>query len=474
MTFWMLVRRNLRFHARAHLGVVLGAAIGSAALIGALVVGDSVRESLTGMALRRLGKLDFALATQDRLFQTTLRQRLCATRPPDSILAGSTTLASIYPFSASLQSSALALPGIAARQDGAARANRVNVIGVVVGSWPRLANWGKLSPGAWLPGPKAASDRQSREEQPSPEGWLSGPERESINNDGVSMMLRERGNGPLTRWKSGETTFINQTLARQLAAREGDEIILRVRKPSALGLDAAISPRNEDTVAVRLKIGAVLTPELLGDFALTAQPSPPANLFLPLGFLSDKLGVPDQANLLVAGPILAKPQPRRWDGLRTQVMRWLWMHAPLGPARSAGPAGVIRHADRSSLAVRAARSLEPKREYPIPDKLALPWLNRELALAWLPEDVGLSVHAVEQPASATGGDYIRPAAEVTSSRIFLEPSVVAAVLKPRTVALTNRPAFEGDGPNDVAFAQFVTNGVRVLTYLANLIRAHRW
>ena len=157
MTFWQLIRRNLRFHARAHLGVVLGAAIGSAALIGALVVGDSVRESLTNMALRRLDKIHFALATQDRLFQTTLRQRLSATRPPDPIRAGSTTLTGIYPFSASPQSSALVVPGIVARQDGAARANRVNVLGVVVGSWPSLAHWGRLSPGAWLPGPNAAS-----------------------------------------------------------------------------------------------------------------------------------------------------------------------------------------------------------------------------------------------------------------------------------------------------------------------------
>ena len=80
---------------------------------------------------------------------------------------------------------------------------------------------------------------------------------------------------------AGETALINQTLARQLAAREGDEIILRVRKPSALGLDAAISPRNEDTVALRLKVGAILTADMLGDFALAAQPAPPANLFLP-------------------------------------------------------------------------------------------------------------------------------------------------------------------------------------------------
>ena len=41
MTVRTLIQRSLRFHWRAHLGVVLGAAIGSAALIGALIVGVS-------------------------------------------------------------------------------------------------------------------------------------------------------------------------------------------------------------------------------------------------------------------------------------------------------------------------------------------------------------------------------------------------------------------------------------------------
>ena len=158
----------------------------------------------------------------------------------------------------------------------------------------------------------------------------------------------------LTRWRAGEATaFINQTLARQLAAREGDEIILRVRKPSALGLDAAISPRNEDTVALRLKVGAILTSDMLGDFALTAQPAPPANLFLPLGFLSDKLGVPDQANLLVAGPIRgATEAQRRWDGLRDQVARWLsetCASAPLS-SRSGRSASYLRRSFQSGRA----------------------------------------------------------------------------------------------------------------------------
>jgi ABC-type antimicrobial peptide transport system permease subunit len=449
MTFWTLIRRSLSFRARAHLGVVLGAAIGSAALIGALIVGDSVRESLSNMALRRLGKIDFALSAQDRLFQTSLGPRLWAARSPDAIRIGTTPPVFIQPSPAWPQPSALALPGIVARQDGAARANRVNVLGVDAGTWPRLADWGKLSP----------------------ETWVAGPDEDTPDGARVSREEFKRGQLVTTQWKAGETVFINQTLTRQLAAREGDEIILRVRKPSALGLDAAISPRNEDTIVLRLKVGAILTPDMLGDFTLAAQPAPPANLFLPLEFLANRVGAHDRANLLVAGPVLASPKLGRWGSLCFKVAWWLWLHAPRLRVSQTGPMGAYYRPDPSSLAARAARSLTPKPERPIPEKLALPWLNTKLARAWLLEDAGLSVRAVEQPQSATGGKYIRPFIEVTSSRIFLEPSVVAAALKPRTILLTNREAFQSDGPSDVAFGQFVTNGVRVLTYLANLIRA---
>src|SRR5947199_8333224 len=65
-------RRNLGFHARAHSGVVLGAAIGSAALIGALVVGDSVKETLRARALQRVANAFFALAPTERTFSRDL------------------------------------------------------------------------------------------------------------------------------------------------------------------------------------------------------------------------------------------------------------------------------------------------------------------------------------------------------------------------------------------------------------------
>ena len=120
MTSRTLIRRSLRFHARAHVGVVIGAAIAGAALIGALVVGDSVRESLRERALARLGWVHFAMAPQDRFFSPNLISCFADLRP------GSTTLPPL-PRSVSV---GLNLPGTISRPDGTARANKINVIGV--------------------------------------------------------------------------------------------------------------------------------------------------------------------------------------------------------------------------------------------------------------------------------------------------------------------------------------------------------
>ncbi len=115
MTFWTLILRSLRFHARSHLGTLLGAAIGSAILIGALAVGDSVRGSLREMALARLGKTDFALASNDRFFRAKLADDIRSTN--------------------SQTAAALQLLGTAANEEGSSRANRVQVLGVSADFW---------------------------------------------------------------------------------------------------------------------------------------------------------------------------------------------------------------------------------------------------------------------------------------------------------------------------------------------------
>src|SRR6266516_7348913 len=113
MTLGTLIFRSLRFHARAHFGALLGAAVGSAVLIGALVVGDSVRGSLRDMALARLGKAQLALAANDRFFRAELADDLAHKELIDGVVVP-----------------AISLPATARTPDDAARANRVQLLGV--------------------------------------------------------------------------------------------------------------------------------------------------------------------------------------------------------------------------------------------------------------------------------------------------------------------------------------------------------
>lgn len=121
MNLLTLSRRSLAYHARSHLGAILGAAVSAAVLIGALVVGDSVRESLKAMALARLGKADAALASNDRLFTTALATNLAAQTK--------TQIAAV-----------LQLPATAVNSDATARANQVQVLGVSDDFWKLAPN----------------------------------------------------------------------------------------------------------------------------------------------------------------------------------------------------------------------------------------------------------------------------------------------------------------------------------------------
>ncbi|MCA9030820.1 MAG: hypothetical protein KDA66_08430, partial [Planctomycetaceae bacterium] len=70
-----LLFSNLLYYWRTNLAVLLGVAAATAVIGGALVVGDSVRESLKQMSLDRLGKIDHLL-TGPRFFTEELANSL--------------------------------------------------------------------------------------------------------------------------------------------------------------------------------------------------------------------------------------------------------------------------------------------------------------------------------------------------------------------------------------------------------------
>ena len=330
MTLRTLILRSLRFHARSHLGVLLGATLGSAILIGALLVGDSVRGSLRDLALARLGKIEAAMATGDRLFRAELATNLKA-------------------------APVLALPGKANSADGARRANRVHVLGVDENFW-KLAE-------------------QAR---------------------------------PFTNVPP-DSVVLNEALAEQLAAKPGDEVLLRVNKVSALSQDVALTTRDGQSAALRLKVHAIASRAQLGRFSLQANQVAPFNAFVPLGLLQDKTAAAGRANVVTTSRAVRLPEQQRQARARNSLLR------PLINL------GLVQATPIMTLAETEA---------------AL-FANQLLPANWLLSDAQLSLRPLTNS----------PALELRTDRIFLDPPAVRAALA------------------------VDTNAQPVLTYLATLLRA---
>lgn len=94
-------------------------------------------------------------------------------------------------------------------------------------------------------------------------------------------------------------------LARSLAARlevdAGEEVLLRVSRPSALPLDMILAQTDDATLAVRVTVREVIGDEEFARFALSAGPRDPANAFVDLSWLNNQLELDDQgrANLVL-------------------------------------------------------------------------------------------------------------------------------------------------------------------------------
>jgi len=125
MTAWTIVWRSLRYYWRTHTGVVLGTAIGSMVLIGALLIGDSVKLTLKELALLRIGKIDVSLYSPEHFFRDELAGDLKRAE------GGDLTVAPV-----------ILLRGNIVTPDRSKRANNVQVLGIDSQFW-QLSSSGK-------------------------------------------------------------------------------------------------------------------------------------------------------------------------------------------------------------------------------------------------------------------------------------------------------------------------------------------
>jgi putative ABC transport system permease protein len=247
MTLRTVWWRSLLFHARSHLGVILGATVGTAALVGALLVGDSVRGSLKARAEARLGTVHFALSSGDRYFRSDLAQRLHSIGTSNAATPPSSFASAIIPSIRPLPVDVFQLRGTAVNEDGSARAHNVQI-------------------------------------QSAPESfWKLAPQGDRL---------------PSTNPAPGQVR-LSTALAAQLNVGPGDTVVLRFAKPSAMSQDAVLSPRNEAVAALRLVVDAIASSDQFGEFGLRSSPRPAYNAWVHEADLARSTGMENQANLLL-------------------------------------------------------------------------------------------------------------------------------------------------------------------------------
>jgi ABC-type antimicrobial peptide transport system permease subunit len=94
---------------------------------------------------------------------------------------------------------------------------------------------------------------------------------------------------------------LNFRLAGKLGAGVGEEILLRFAKPGDLPREAPLSVIGEASAVIRVRVLAIVSQEEFGDFALTANQTPPYNAFVSLRALQQRAGLQDRANTLLVG-----------------------------------------------------------------------------------------------------------------------------------------------------------------------------
>lgn len=230
MTGLGLSIRSAVFYWRTHLSVLAGTMLAAAVLVGAMLVGDSVRYSLVQSALLRLGDVHYAMNVQGRFFREDLADRV------ESESEIKTT-------------PVLLLRGIATKQQGEGskkrQVNDVQVVGVDKRFW-----------------------------------GFSGNFAEALTEDGIA---------------------VNVKLATELGLKQGDEISIRIGKPTLLPRDAPLSSRkSDDTVRGTFPVVSIIPDNRLGRFSLTASQIVPYNVFVDLKWLQKRLSLEARANLLLA------------------------------------------------------------------------------------------------------------------------------------------------------------------------------
>lgn len=258
--------RGLTHFWKANLAVALGAAVASTVLTGALLAGDSVRGSLRDLTLDRLGGIGGALVSEN-FFREKLADDLEA-RNLSPAPGGGVQKSRLAPV--------IITRGTAVHGSTQTRASKVAIYGV---------------------------DRRFS----------------SFFKENLSVLESERAPGGIF-----PPAVLNESLARELGAKEGDDVLLSLELPGEIPRESLLGEKDADDVLItrRLTVARVIPDRGPGRFGLSPHQSQPLNAFVSLSGLQKAMEKEGRVNALLADREGIAPRPAvRLEDLGLRVVR---------------------------------------------------------------------------------------------------------------------------------------------------------
>ena len=127
----------------------------------------------------------------------------------------------------------------------------------------------------------------------------SGARAARVQALGVDQSFWQLGDAAVDWAALGDSdAVLNAPLARELGAKLGDEILLRIQKPSAIPAESFVGERDETVATFRYRVAQVLREQGLADFSLGQTQAQPLNLFITRGLIQRRLEQPGRINAL--------------------------------------------------------------------------------------------------------------------------------------------------------------------------------
>ncbi|UCE60690.1 MAG: ABC transporter permease [Phycisphaerales bacterium] len=119
-----------------------------------------------------------------------------------------------------------------------------------------------------------------------------------VGTDDRFWSLAGSGGGTRPVMPTGRAVILNQSLAEQLAAKPGDDVLIRLAKPSAVSTETLLGRRDDTTQTLRLTVDSIIAADVGGDFSLKPRQPRPNNAFIPLATLQRAMDQPGRVNAI--------------------------------------------------------------------------------------------------------------------------------------------------------------------------------